>query len=291
MQTAPPHLSDLTPDSNLNSESELAREEAKINRVSWASLVVAATLAAAAAVFLVLTEADRSWQYLVYPLLTALPLAYGIISALYTRRMHVSLLHRHQTGLLIRSAELQEKASKDELTKLYNRRYFYECLQAQLGRARARKEPLALLLLDIDDLKGINDEYGHLVGDTVIANLGKVIAKHTRNSDAPARLGGDEFGVVMSGTDKRGAFAMAQRLWAELEQTPMFEANGTSIIINVSIGVSGFPWGGEDVDEMMHWADADMYVNKASRRLPPQPVPVTGPGDLDALPDDLAAGI
>src|SRR3989304_5496848 len=136
-------------------------------------------------------------------------------------------------------------ALKDGLTQLYNRRHFYELLQSELERARGSRAPLALMVLDVDGLKGINDEDGHQVGDAVIANLGKIIARHPRNTGVAARLGGDEFGVIMPDTDKRGAFGVAQRLWQDLERTPMFEDNGHSIIVNVSIGVSGFPWGGE----------------------------------------------
>ncbi len=276
-----------SPWSDSISDSDVSREEAKLDRRAWTAWLLTISLTVAAAAFLI-GRSEDSWRYLGYPLIVGLPVAFGLLSAQYIRMMHVRLLSRRQAQLVIASVELTERASKDDLTKLYNRYYFYESLQAQLGRARASREPLALLLLDIDGLKGINDEYGHQVGDAIIANLGKLIAKHSRNSDVSARLGGDEFGIVMPSTDKRGAFAMAQRLWEELEQIPMYEAKGVYIMLNVSIGVSGYPWGGEDVDEMMHWADADMYVNKASRRLSPQPVPASVPGDLDSLPDDFS---
>lgn len=247
-----------------------AADEARINRVVWASRVLAIAMTAAVVAFFVHTEADHTWKYVVYPLLAALLLAYGIVSARYVRLLHVSLLRRYQAQLVMRTVELQEIATRDELTQLYNRRHFYQWLQAELAKARATKQPLAILLLDVDGLKGINDEYGHTVGDVIIANLAKVVTKHVRTTDVAARLGGDEFGVVMPGTDKRGAFSLAQRLWEELEKTPMYEEGSTRVMVNVSIGVSGFPWGGEDMDEMMHWADSDMYANKVSRRLPAQ---------------------
>ena len=275
----------------LDAEADLSREEAKIDRVARVVRIIAVCLAAAALAFLVVSEADHPWQYLAYPLLISVPVAYSVVSARYIRLMHVSLLRRYQAQLVIRTMELEEMASKDELTQLYNRRYFYDCIQAQLEEARTKRDPLAILLLDIDGLKGINDEHGHMVGDVIIAKLGEVIAKQTRSADVPARLGGDEFGVILPGTDKRGAFAMAQRLWEELERTPMFEGDGKRIMINVSIGVSGFPWGGEDVDEMMHWADSDMYVNKVSRRLPPQPVTAdVRREEVGFLPEDHSTG-
>ena len=254
------------------SGESLARDEETVNHAVWISRFIALALTAGAVAFFVITQADASWQYVAYPLLAGLPLTYGIVSARYIRLMHVDLLRRYQAHLMLRTIELEKMASHDELTQLYNRRHFYERFQEGLARARGSKQTLALILLDIDGLKKINDEYGHAVGDVMIANLAKVIHKHIRTSDIPARLGGDEFAILMPETDKRGAFSLAQRLWAELEEIPMYEHEGIRLLLNVSIGVSGYPWGGEDIDEMMHWADADMYANKASRYLPAERV-------------------
>ena len=250
------------------SGESLARDEETINRAVWIGRFIGLALTAGVVAFLLITQADASWQYVAYPLLAGLPLTYGIVSARYIRLLHVDLLRRYQAHLMLRTIELEKMASHDELTQLYNRRHFYECFQEGLARARGSKQTLALILLDIDGLKGINDEYGHAVGDVIIASLARVIDKHIRTSDVPARLGGDEFAILMPDTDKRGAFALAQRLWQELEEQPMYEHDGTRLMLNVSIGVSGYPWGGEDMDEMMHWADSDMYANKVSRHLP-----------------------
>ncbi len=252
----------------ITSEETLARDEGRINRVVWASRFIAFTLTVVAVAIFLLTAAGQPWQYILYPLLAALPVAYGLVSARYIRLMHVDLLRGYQVNLMLRTMELEKMASHDELTQLYNRRYFYEHFKEALAHAQMTKQTFALLALDIDDLKKMNDEYGHTVGDVLIANLARVIAKHIRTSDVPARLGGDEFAVLMPDADKRGAYALAQRLWAELEEIPMYDHDGLSLMLSVSIGVSGFPWGGETVDEMMHWADADMYANKVSRRLP-----------------------
>ncbi len=279
------------PSSGLISENELDRHERGINRVAWTGGIAVTVVTAVLLLFLLGSEAQGTWQHAMYVLLAGVPLGYGIFSNLVIRRMHVSFLHSYQAQLTIKLSELQDVASRDELTGLYNRRHFYEAMQNELGKARASKEPLALLEMDLDGLKGINDEYGHGVGDVILANLGKVIVKHTRNSDVPARLGGDEFGVIMPTTDKRGAFALARRLWEELEQTPIYEQDGKYIMVTISIGVSGYPWGGEDLDELFQWADADMYANKVSRRLPKQPVPVDARTEMDALPEDLTTEI
>ncbi len=275
-------------------EDDLAQHEAGINRVAWAGGVAVSVVTIPLLVLLLLTQAEAAWQYPLYILLAGIPLGYAVFCNFVLRGVQVSLLHQYQAQLTIKVSELEEMAARDELTGLYNRRHFYHEIQRELSRAQSTKEPLALLLLDLDGLKGINDEHGHSVGDVIIANLGKVIVKHTRNSDVAARLGGDEFGIVMPATDKRGAFSMARRLWEELEQTPLYEHETKYIMVTVSIGVSGYPWGGEDLEEMIHWADSDMYANKVSRRLPDQPRPRDWKADINALPElpeDFAAGV
>jgi two-component system cell cycle response regulator len=158
----------------------------------------------------------------------------------------------------------------------------------EVEKARVSRQPLAIMLLDLDGLKKINDEYGHSAGDTVLAGLGRMMASHTRSCDIPCRLGGDEFGIVMPGTDKRGAFALARRLWEALESQPMYEDGATSLLVTVSIGLAGYPWGGETVEEMIHWADADMYANKVSRKLAADsPSVPESPSDLDAAPEEV----
>jgi len=284
-------MDSLRPQYGRMTEDEVARHEREINRVAWVGGIGVTVVTTVLLGLLVATQADHVWEYSIYSLLGGVPLSYGLFSHFVIGRMHGTLLHRYQSQLIIQLAEMQDMASRDELTGLYNRRYFYDFIQNELGKARVSKEPLALLVMDIDGLKGINDEYGHGVGDIIIANFGKVILKHTRNRDVPARLGGDEFSIIMPGTDKRGAFSLARRLWEELEQTPMFEKESKYVMVTVSIGVSGFPWGGEDLDELIQWADADMYANKVSRRLSKETVPPGRQDDIDSLPDDHVVGI
>jgi len=274
-------------DSNLlSAEDSLTQDEKRIDKAAVGSIFVAAVLTLAVVTFFVISQADQVWQYLLYPALAALPLLFGVLAARHVRHMHVGLLRAHQARLVMRTIELEKMASHDELTDLYNRRYFYERFQGELARTRDSRRTLSLITLDIDGLKKINDEYGHAVGDVMIANLARVIDKHIRTSDIPARLGGDEFAILMPETDKRGAFSLAQRLWAELEEIPMYEHEGIRLLLNVSIGVSGYPWGGEDIDEMMHWADADMYANKVSRRLPDRAAPPSPQAVKDDRFDD-----
>lgn len=271
-------------------EDELNRHERGINLVAWGG-GVAVVVFTVAMMLALLSRAEATWEYVAIISLGGVPLAYAMFSTVIVRQAQVAMFQRFNGQLVLKLSELEEMASRDELTGLHNRRFFYQAMQNELGKARASKEPLALMLMDLDGLKVINDEFGHAVGDTVLANLGKVIVKHTRGSDVAARLGGDEFGVVMPATDKRGAFSLARRLWEELEHVPMHEENGRRVMVAVSIGVSGYPWGGDDLEELLQWADADMYANKISRRLPREAVAAEARIDLDHLPEEYTTGI
>lgn len=257
-----------------------------MTRLAWGIGAITILLTSVPFAFVLATQASQPWHYLLDALLLLLPVGFGVPMAAYIRHQHVSLLRRFQAQLIVRTVELQEVAARDELTHLYNRRHFYNRLQEAIERARTSKEPLSLLLVDADGLKSINDNYGHSLGDAVIKNLAALLAKHVRANDVVARLGGDEFGIILPEADKRGAFSLAYRLLGELTETPIYQEGDVTIRLNISIGVSGYPWGGDSADEMVHWADADMYANKVSRKLAPtswskEPVP-----DIQAAPSD-----
>jgi len=190
-----------------------------------------------------------------------------------SRRAHVDVERRYRARLFIRNLELQDMAMRDDLTQLFNRRYFFERLRREMDRARSLQSPLSILILDVDHLKDVNDTYGHKAGDIALASLAKLVIRCVRTSDIPARLGGDEYGVIMPETDKDGAFSVAKRLQRALEVTPMYEENGASLRLNVSLGVSGFPWGGDNVDEVVQWADTHMYAAKTSKKQDTNHVP------------------
>ena len=190
-----------------------------------------------------------------------------------SRNAHVDVERRYRARLFIRNLELQDMAMRDDLTQLFNRRYFFERLRREMDRARSLQSPLAILILDVDQLKSVNDTYGHKAGDVALANLAKLVIRCVRTSDIPARLGGDEYGVIMPETDKDGAFSVAKRLQRALEVTPMYEENGASLRLSVSLGVSGFPWGGDNVDEVVQWADTHMYAAKTSKKKDANHVP------------------
>jgi diguanylate cyclase (GGDEF)-like protein len=273
-------------------EGDLEAEETNISRIAWTG-GIAVTVVTTVVLGVAVATAGGSllWHVALYATLAGVPFSYALFSNVIMRKMETAVFARYRNQLLSQIEDLSEMVYRDELTGLYNRRHFYEVARVEIEKSKISKRPLAVVLLDLDKLKKINDEHGHNVGDVVIANLGRVIAAHTRSDDVPARLGGDEFGIVMPGTDKRGAFALARRLWQDLEQIPMYEANGTALTVTVSIGLAGYPWGGETVEEMIQWADADMYANKVSRQIGnAMPINET-PTDIDSVTDDVLGGV
>jgi diguanylate cyclase (GGDEF)-like protein len=197
----------------------------------------------------------------------------GFASVYVSRRRLEESQRRCQARLFIRNLELQDMAMRDDLTQLFNRRYFYSRLERELDQARNFQRPLAVVVLDVDHLKAVNDTHGHKAGDLLLATVGKLLVQHTRTCDLPARIGGDEFGILMPETDKSAAFAVAKRLQRALESASVFEENGKRLKLSMSLGVSGYPWGGDDVDAIVQWADTLMYAAKT-----------VGRGETDASP-------
>jgi diguanylate cyclase (GGDEF)-like protein len=276
------------------SERALRREEASIGRIAWTGGIGVTAVTVAALIALSVQVGGQWWHYALYGTAAGVPFAYALFCNLIMHKMHLKAYQRYRTKLVMHLTDLHELVYRDELTGLYNRRHFYEVLHMEVEKARLSRQPLAILIMDLDGLKVINDEYGHNAGDEILANLGKTMSRHTRTHDVAARLGGDEFGVVMPNTDKRGAFALARRLWEDLERTPMYEDGDNSVLVTVSVGLAGYPWGGEEVEDLIQWADADMYANKVSRKLAQAgdeiTQPVTAP-DIDEVSEDLFGSV
>jgi diguanylate cyclase (GGDEF)-like protein len=227
-----------------------------------------AGLAAVAGVGCAYLREEYTLQFLISLSAISLLGMLGLVMAQVTRSKLIESQRRYQARLFIRNLELQDMAMRDDLTQLFNRRYFYERLQRELDQARSYQRPLAVVVLDVDGLKAVNDVYGHKAGDLVLATMGRLLVECTRTCDVPARIGGDEFGIIMPETDKSGAFAVARRLQQGVESASAIEENGRKHRLRVSMGVSGFPWGGDDVDQIVQWADTYMYAAKGARRDP-----------------------
>jgi len=165
-----------------------------------------------------------------------------------------------------RREEIEELTGRDELTQLQNRRFFYEQMEQEMELTDRYKRELSILMLDVDDLKLINDEFGHQVGDVVLRNFGRVLNQAAGERNVTARIGGDEFAVIMPNSDRKDADKLSWKIWDALSKEPICETDHASIFLGVSIGTGGYPWGGSNLEEIIHWADTKLYANKLERK-------------------------
>ncbi len=164
--------------------------------------------------------------------------------------------------------ELRDLAAVDELTQLPNRREFDRRLQEEWERAVRFRRPLALVSLDLDRFKPINDTYGHPVGDEVLRHVARLLASQIRQSDCAARLGGDEFALILVETDRKGAQYVASRICALAAATPLqVAAKQLTLEVGISAGVATWPEDATNHEALIAAADADLYRVKRSRKL------------------------
>jgi diguanylate cyclase (GGDEF)-like protein len=151
----------------------------------------------------------------------------------------------------------------DPLTDIFNRRHFGEVLSTELARPGSR--PAAVLLLDLDHFKSVNDRYGHLTGDAVLRAAAARIASITRNADCLARWGGEEFAILAPGIDRDVAIRLAERARAALAQEPV-EVDGVSIELTLSVGVAVVGSDTLTPDRLVDAADEALYEAKRAGR-------------------------
>jgi diguanylate cyclase (GGDEF)-like protein len=162
-------------------------------------------------------------------------------------------------------SEIEHQALHDGLTGLPNRDLFHARVDEALVEARQRNARVAVLLLDLDRFKEINDTLGHQSGDLLLQALAKRLGTLIRTTDTVARLGGDEFAVVSPGAgDTDSALQLAERISAGLEDP--FVLDGLTLEIEASVGIALFPEHGEDVEALIRHADVAMYVGKKTHR-------------------------
>ena len=174
------------------------------------------------------------------------------------------MIERTQQLVLLRQKidQLRADADLDSLTGLANRRRFRVALAREVERWRRYRVPCALLMLDIDHLKAVNDKFGHPVGDMVIRQIAQTLKEVSRDNDTAARLGGEEFALLLAGVDLQRAVAAAERLRAVLGGKRV-EGVGT---VTVSIGVAGCPENATSERMLYSASDGALYVSKNAGR-------------------------
>jgi two-component system cell cycle response regulator len=178
-----------------------------------------------------------------------------VIAALRVKRLHDALLEANR--------RLARQALTDDLTALANRRHGAHLLEREVALCVRHGRVLALVRVDVDHFKAINDTHGHQAGDQVLADVARRLAGAVRGGDELARWGGDEFVAILPGTDKPGALRAAERLRAAVAAAPV-QAAETELAVTVSVGWAH--WSGDTPDDLLARADRALYRAKDAGR-------------------------
>ena len=169
-----------------------------------------------------------------------------------------------QAAVALRNAallsEVEHLATRDGLTGLANRRLFEETLEREVARSHRRRAPLALVVLDVDHFKDVNDTVGHQAGDAVLREVAQAMVGNTKASDLPARYGGDEFVVLLPDCTRADALRVAERLRAAVA------AEVSAVPVTVSAGVGAMPDNAGNGERLVAAADAALYAAKREGR-------------------------
>jgi len=182
---------------------------------------------------------------------------------------HIFEIISNQIAVSLENSEMVEKleqlAVTDGLTSLYNKRFFQGRMEEIVSRAERYEQNLALLMMDIDHFKAINDTYGHPTGDVVLREVSALLKESMRKIDIVARWGGEEFIVLLDSTDEDDAFRKADQLRENIADLT-FESEMGDFGIHVSFGIAVFPQDTRNIEELVEKADAALYQSKKSGR-------------------------
>lgn len=175
-------------------------------------------------------------------------------------------LRAKQTALAAALDRMEQLATHDELTGLLNRRALMALLQREVAHSRRLSTPLALLMIDLDHFKSINDTHGHAMGDSVLRGVGAILRERVRVSDSAGRYGGEEFCVVLPGANAQGACLLADELRIAIAGAA-YAAAGAQVTATASFGVAACAGAAvSDAEQLLHQADRALYQAKAAGR-------------------------
>lgn len=161
---------------------------------------------------------------------------------------------------------LEELSNTDDLTKLYNRRYFMELFELEFQRAQRYEARLSFVMIDIDHFKRFNDTCGHLMGDRILFEVAQIMRENLRVHDIVGRYGGEEFALLMPETDAKGALVVAERYRKRVEEFIHIEGD-RDLRVTISLGVASYPRNNiKSVDDLIRQADSALYKAKNNGR-------------------------
>ncbi|HEX9162527.1 MAG TPA: GGDEF domain-containing protein [Thermoanaerobaculia bacterium] len=186
----------------------------------------------------------------------------GILGARFGElQRRIAELARENMDLARKNKVLSEVSARDSLTGLYNRWYVIEKIESEINRSLRHGSPMALLMLDIDHFKNVNDTYGHTAGDHVLQVVARLLKESCRVYDVPGRYGGEEFCLLLPETALGSTPNVAERIRHRLETTPM-DVTGNPIAITASIGIAGI-----DADSTDPILSPSTLIDRADRAL------------------------
>ena len=160
--------------------------------------------------------------------------------------------------------ELEYYSSHDPLTGLYNRRYFNEMLEYEIGRSERHNHEFVILMLDLDDFKDVNDTFGHPCGDTVLRQVAESMHAVMRKGDLATRIGGDEFAIILTETGREGGLIVAEKLRTQLRETTFEAPGGAQFHVTTSIGIVVYPGDAVNSSDLMAVVDLGLYRAKST---------------------------
>ena len=257
-------------------ESELVQLDAH-NRDIWVLVVFAGAVLVLGALSLLAPSSfwqQNTLEMKIPPQLLFLVMMVVMLLALYMVRREVELrkLRLLNVQHTLKAQSEHTASMVDTLTNVFSRNFLRELLQGEISRAERNNRPLGLIMSDVDNFKTVNDRFGHLMGDYVLAQIASILKSCVRGSDYVVRYGGDEFLIVLSETDATGSQVVVNRI-----REKVGEWDRTNRIGNVSLGVSmglhqHIP--GQTVEQSVAEADTRMYADKRSKStMAPSPTP------------------
>ena len=188
---------------------------------------------------------------------------FSIDTTIHETRDLVNAFDEMRSQVHERQNQLEHQALHDSLTGLANRTLLFDRLQYSIRTSRRENKSLALLMLDLDRFKEVNDTLGHQVGDALLVEIGLRLKETLREADTVARLGGDEFAILLTNIDEQQAKFISEKIHTALEE--MFQINDLKLYVKASIGIVLYPDHGKTANALLQKADVAMYVAKRNK--------------------------